>query len=449
MRRIFLAMLVAVALCFVLAGCGGGDSASEPAAEPQEEVLVAESIVGIWECEEFTMGEMTTEEAEELFEMKVNEMAALTAYSDGTAEFSFLGDTGLVKWKETDSGYSVIMDNEEMPTTLKDNKLEVVSTEGDTTFTMIFAYKGRASEVISGWDLELTDEQVLDMSNFMDAGAALVADGKLYGAYGGAEYRKGAFCMADLKAGDPPSIKNEVVIQENCYVNYLCYHEGAVYGTLNLEKIVKVVDGNMETIYEGLCDYMQIANGKIYFSGDDYKFYSINMDGSNKTVVVDKKDMYYPYVLPNDMIIYQNDPDNESLHVYNMKTKKDFKLNNEVSYNPIIHGDYVYYFVPADDGNYKFKRLDLYTGEIESAPGVTESALFLIENGNIVHSIPGNPSFSVDDWDKFGESGYSGLVTYTYYSNGEVRVVAASDGQLFICSPGSDEKTSIGYGFAN
>lgn len=443
MKRIIMVMLVSFSLCFALVGCGGGDSA----AEPQEEVLVAESIVGIWECEDFSMGEMTTKEAEELFEMKVNEMAALTAYSNGTAEFSFLGDIGQVSWKESDEGYSIVIDNEEMSASLKDNKLTVISTDGDTTFTMVFNYKGRASEVIKGWDLELSDKEALDMSNFMVAGPALIADGKLYGVYGGAEYGTGAFCMSKVKTNSTPSIGKETVICEDCYVTYLCEYDDAVYGVLNMEKIVKIVDGNMETIYKGFCDYMQIVNGKIYFSGEDYKFYSINLDGSGKTVVVDKSDMYYPYVLPNDMLIYQNDPDNESLHVYNMKTKEDFKLNNEVSYNPVVYGDYVYYTVPTDDGMYKFKRLDLYTGKSESSAITMDDSAYLIENGNIVFSVPGNPSFSVDEWDKIEEGGFSGIVTYTYYSNGEVRVLCSSDGEIFISGTDSENKTSIGFNF--
>ncbi len=447
MRKIFLVMLVSITLCFALAGCGEEETSA--GTEPQKEALIAESIVGIWECENISMDGITTEEMEELYDMEVSEMAALTAYSDGTADFSFVGDGAQVKWKETDGGYSIILDGEEMPATLKDNKLEVVSTGGDAALTMVFAYKGRISEVIAGWNLKLTDEEVLNMSNFMAGGSALIVNDKLYGVYGGAEYGKGAFCVSDVKAGGTPSIKNEIVIWEDCYVNCLCEYEGAVYGVLNFEKIVKVVGSNIETVYEGFCDYMQIVDGKIYFCGEDYKFYSIDMDGSNKTLVIDKKDMYYAYVLPNGMMIYQDDPDNESLHIYNLETKEDYKLNNEVSYTPVIHGDYIYYVVPAGDNMYNFKRIDLYTGEVESAEGTTESDIHIFENGNIVFSAPGNPVFSVSEWDKIGEGGFSGMVAYIYYSNGEVRVIAASDGELFICSPGSDEKTSIGYGFAN
>ena len=160
MRKIFLVMLVSIALCFALAGCGEEETSA--GTEPQKETLIAESIVGVWECENISMDGITTEELEELYGMEVSEMASLTAYSDGTADFSFVGDDAQVKWKETDGGYSIILDGEEMPATLKDNKLEVVSTGGDAALTMVFAYKGRVSEVIAGWDLKLTDEEVLD-----------------------------------------------------------------------------------------------------------------------------------------------------------------------------------------------------------------------------------------------------------------------------------------------
>ena len=117
------------------------------------------------------------------------------------------------------------------------------------------------------------------------------------------------------------------------------------------------------------------------------------------------------------MMVYQNDPDNESLHIYDLKTKDDYELNNEVSYTPVIHGDYIYYVVPAGDNMYNFKRIDLYTGKVESAKGTTESDIHIIENGNIVFSAPGNPVFSVSEWDKIGEGGFTGMVAYVYYSN--------------------------------
>lgn len=443
MKKILLVMMMTIALCLVMAGCGGS---SDGAAEPQEDVLVAESIVGVWECEDISMGEMTASEMEELFGMKVSEMASLTAYSDGTAEFGFLGDIGAVKWNETDAGYTIDMGNEKMQATLKDNKLTVISEESqDGKITMIFAYTGKASSVVPGWSLDLTDEQVLDMSNFMAGGAAVEADGKLYGVYGGAEYGQGAFCMAEIKSGSTPGIKNEVVILEDCWTNFLCEHEGAVYGIIDLEKIVKVEDGNAETIYEGFCDYLQVANGKIYFSGEDYKLYSIDLDGSNKTLVLDKKDMYYTYILPNDMIIYQNDPDNESLHVYDMKTKKDYKVTDEVSYAPVICGDYCYYLAPLGDNVYDFKRVDMYTGEIETANAPIDGVLYVIENGKIVLSMAGNPSISIDEWKTVGDGGYSGMVMDMIYSNGDVRILWASNGEVFIAGAESGEKESIGF----
>ncbi len=308
----------------------------------------------------------------------------------------------------------------------------------------------RVSDILKDWNLQMTDGEVLAMSNLMAAGEYIVVGDELYGSFGGASVGKGTFSVAKIEDGDTADVSGRKVIEENSAASYLTEHEGYIYGILNWDKIVRVKAGETvaETIYEGACDAMHIRDGKIYFSDEKYRLCSMSLDGSNVETVIDQADMYYTYVLPNDMVVYQNDPDNESLHIYNLATEEDVKLNNVVSHSPIIYGDYLYYTSPADnEEEYTFHRIDLYTGEIQDAPCIVYNSEFFIENGKFVFSSAGMPTFGVDQWDKLDLSAYGGLVVEARYSDGHIRVLSDSNAEIYIKNNefNDDGKTSIGY----
>lgn len=310
----------------------------------------------------------------------------------------------------------------------------------------------RVSDILKNWDLQLTDEEVLKMSNFMAVGEFIVVDGNLYGSFGGEAVGKGTFSVAKIKDGDTTDVSDRKTIEENSAASYLTEHEGYIYGILNWDKIVKIKAGESkaETIYEGACDYLQIKDGKIYFTDEKYRLCNMDLSGGNVETVIDQADMYYTYVLSNDMVVYQNDPDNESLHIYDLKTKEDVKLNDVASYGPIIHGDYLYYTSPTDnEEEYTFHRVDLYTGKIQDAPCIVYNSEFVIENGKIIFSSAGMPTFNIGQWDELDLSAYGGLVVEARYSDGHIRVLSDSNAEIYIKNNEfiEDGKTSIGFNY--
>jgi len=459
MKKYILTILMIIMACFLITGCGGS---SEEEGDKSSDVGTASSPAGNWSCTAFTMNdngtEMTTEDFEELYEMEVGEMASLTGYADGTGELTLLGETAAITWEEDGDGYILSDGNtDEMKATLADNQLIVVSEssydadgqEVKTVMTITFAYQGKASSVIKGWDLQLTDEETAAMSTHIVAGESVVVDDMLYGSFGGSSYDEGTFSVGKISSGKSPDVKDRTVIADS-RASSLKEHDGYVYGVLNWEKIVKVKVGETkaETIYEGACDYLQIADGKIYFVDKDYRLCSMDLDGKNVETVIDKKDMYYTYVFSNGMVLYQDDPDNESLHVYDLNTGNDYKLNDEVSYNPIICGNYLYYTNQVSDTEYTFNRIDLYTGEKETAPGTMDNSEFFIDNGKITFCVGGLPTFSIDEWDALAGASFAGLVMEVRSSNGEYRVLSDSNGEMYIRSAAFDEdgeNTAIGY----
>ena len=105
MKKILLMMFLSVVLCLGMAGCGGGGEA------PEAEAPVAESVAGDWECIDMTMtegdAEMAKDDLEELFGAKVEKLAHLTAYADGTGHMLLLEETMPLTWVEADKGYTL------------------------------------------------------------------------------------------------------------------------------------------------------------------------------------------------------------------------------------------------------------------------------------------------------------------------------------------------------
>ena len=86
---------------------------------------------------------------------------------------------------------------------------------------------------------------------------------------------------------------------------------------------------------------LQVVENKLYYSkGDDSHFFSSDLDGGKEAVVLDKE-IYYPYVIDN-FIIYQDELDNQSLHLYNMKEKRDVKLLDGYVHTPNVVGNWIF-----------------------------------------------------------------------------------------------------------
>lgn len=450
MKKLLFMIFLSVVLCLGMAGCGGDGGEEPEAAGP-----VAESVAGDWECIDMTMteggAEMGKDDLEELFGAEVKDLAHLTASPDGTGEMLLLEETLSLTWAETDEGYTLSLKggdaDTQMTVVLADNQLSVESNEDGMGMTFTFKYLGRISALIDGWDLQLTDEEVIEMSSIMVCGESIVVDDMLYGSFGGNSYDDGTFSVAKVKKD---GVGDRAVIAEGVRAISLTEENGYIYGSLGGAEIIKLQagDSKYETLYKGTCDYVQVQGDRIYFTDEENKLCSVNMEGKDKKTEIDQPEMYYVYVLPNDMVLYQNDPDGESLHMYDLKAAKDYKLTNVVSYNPVICGDYLYFAEAVGDEVYEFCRLDLYSGKLEKAPGTMDNVEFFIENGMITFGTGGYPTLALEDWNKLSETGAMGLVMEVRSSNGEVRVLSDSAGEMYLrhaaCNE-DGENFKIGY----
>ena len=128
---------------------------------------------------------------------------------------------------------------------------------------------------------------------------------------------------------------------------------------------IKTDGSGWDTILDVNAFTLQMFKDKFYFTeieGDVYNFCSCNLDGTDKELIL-QGSVFYPYVI-DDRIIYQNDGDGETLHVYRVSDKSDERITDTVSYNPVYNGKDVYYVAKKNDTMY-LARINLETKENE------------------------------------------------------------------------------------
>lgn len=464
MKRKILAVVLIFAMCFTFAGCGGKDGGEGDKTKEPEEPKVT-SIIGDWECEKVEItdnGEKMDEDTvKAMFGDDVKSVFGLSAYSDGSAYISLMGEEGAVLWKEAkDKEYEFVipesgeesgnirakLDGEKLVVSME----EIYQSDGkDQTTEMVFTmkYAGKKSRIIEGWDITLEGDDVYDMSNAMIGGMCVEVNGMLYGDYGGKEWGGGAFTAAKIKDG---KLEEPVVVAEGVNALHLSEYDGDIYGIFDYEKIIKVEGGKteVETIYEGVCDYMQVTEDGIFFTDENNQYCRIDHKGQNKETIM-KKEVYYPYQINSEYMVYQDDADGETLHMYNMKTGKDSKLTDIVSYEPMICGEYLYFRTPGSEDDMSYMgRLNLYSGKQEKSK--TETLLFeyYVTPENFSVAKGGFVTAEFDEWDKFADKDSAGFKFYPIYSNGEIWITRSS-GENFMGPRtfGTDDEKSIGYSY--
>lgn len=468
MKKKIMAAILIFAMCFAFAGCGAGGGEGSDKSKEGEKAEVT-SIIGSWECEDIEVTDngkkFDKDTIKTMFGEDISDILKINAYGDGLADINMMGDEGVVSWTETkDKSYklsatvSETEDSDYMTAKLDSGKLIInvketyMSGDEEVSMEMKFTmkYLGKKSKLVEGWDVTLDDDEIYAMSNYMAGmGAFVEADGMLYGDYGGKEWGKGAFTVARIKDG---KLEDKEIIAKNAKATCLSVYDGYVYGIIDYEKIVKIKAGDtkMETLYEGPCGYMQVTKDGIYFTDENYYYYKLDLKGKNKEIILEKE-IYYPYLVSSKFLIYQDDADGETLHIYNMKNGNDTKISEGVSYEPMICGDYLYFTTPGSEEDMKYMcRVDMYSGKQEKAEQESILFDFYVTPDNITLAKGGFVTVKFNEWDKAAEKNSAGFEFYPLYSNGEIWITK-SYGENFMGPRkfGTDDEKSIGYSFVS
>ena len=190
-------------------------------------------------------------------------------------------------------------------------------------------------------------------------GRYVIEDGILYGLTHSTGTNGALAATSFEMVGDFPEFGDISVLDPNGSAVYLNKSDDYLYYIRDYQCVCRVkTDGSgLEVLYDGPCDYLQLHEGKLYFCDEDYHYVSMDLDGQNLTTVVDKE-IYYPYFIASDWMLFQDDADGESLHLYNTTHGEEVNITYEISDAPILDGNYLYYMERTEEGNY-LSRIDM------------------------------------------------------------------------------------------
>ena len=399
MKKIIALLLAMLLLICLFAGCGGDDS-EKPSKPSEEKTGIAD---GYWVAEKIVMEgtEFSGEDMTGIFG-SADSIMALAFDGNGTFNAVLFEDyikgtySGTEEAPELDFAGEIIkgaLDGDTLVLTMKDGSF-TLKRQGEIPDTL-------ANNPWVTYAPDFDAEQTAAMSNFMVYGYYLVEDGVIYGlTHSQSNYGSLGAISFHMK-GDFPEFDETEILDETSYATYICKDGDALYYIRDFEKICRVnTDGSgLEVLYEGACDYLQIHEGRLYFADENYNFVSTDMNGEDFTTVVDKE-IYYPYFIGSDWMIFQDDADDESLHLYNTTHGTELNITYVPAYNPVLDGHYLYYTDILDD-QYYLCRVDMSDPEtflFEGSELPLRESSFLIDD-KFIYTTNGI-SLDKADWQK-------------------------------------------------
>ncbi len=401
-----LAAAVALIFVLVLTACGGDDSAdNEETASDPTPCYVSESMkIGDKELGADDLKKMGIED--------ISEMFCVYLADDGKAAIA--GENGALsgKWKEEDGKITL--------KAVQDGKTEKIFLERQDDDTLIASEEGSGSEaqiilkrtdeipkvfskdIMLFFDVDYSAGQT-DRMNTVALGGAYFFDGDdIYGHFFDKDLNA---CLGKATVKEGTELKDQQVLDENCmptsvvldgdYI-YYCRQDLDDNEKYTLSR-VKKDGGDAETLYEGECDDIAVRDGKLYYSDADHHYVRADLDGGNSETVLDKE-VYYCYWIDDNWLIYQDDADDETLHLYFAPVGGDKKITEVRSLCPVIDGSSLWY-VRDEDGegkDYRLAKLDLKTLKEKAGESKwPDGALEVLEEYIYMGSYNGNPNAGV------------------------------------------------------
>lgn len=93
--------------------------------------------------------------------------------------------------------------------------------------------------------------------------------------------------------------------------------------------------------------YLHFHNNRLYFTVENHHFFSSDLSGNDLHPIL-KKEVYYPYFLDDDRLLYQDSADGETFHLFRCSDGTDIQITDTPSFHPILSGSTLY-FLSAED----------------------------------------------------------------------------------------------------
>lgn len=293
-------------------------------------------------------------------------------------------------------------------------------------------------KLLKSLHFDFKPEDSVKMSNFISGyGSYALEENTFYGQM----YKDGKAVLARFDVeedGDFAKPVNIKVLDQESGVGDVTIRGDHVYYIRNNNGIyrVKKDGGQPEEVVPGAEDYLQFVGDEMYFVQDGYRLKKASPDGKEITTVIDRE-IYCPYFLDKDWLIYQDDADNECLHLRHIPTKLDVKLTQQKADCPILRGGYLY-AVFGDEGEYKIARIDINhpkmtADKVEFPTEVSNRrsyALFSINYAGMIYSGTGT-GYDIKDWKNLENKDGTLKEEYRYVGEKyQISYVYDSDNQL-------------------
>lgn len=396
-----LVMLMTVSL---ITGCGGSGGAEESEKAATEEKITLDS--GYWVVETMTLEgtEFTSEEIVEIFG-ELDAVMALAFSKEGKVSGILFGDNFEAAYTGELESFEIQLENEGIKGSYTEEEKMILTLQDGSDMVLTYVEKMPESIASNPWityEPKFSDEQTCAMSSFMMGGRYWIEEDVLYG-LSHAESNEGALAATPFyMKGDFPEFEGTSILDGRGDATYLCKVDDVFYYIMKGEEICCInADGSgLETLYKGACDYLQIHNDRIYFTDENYHFISMDMNGKDLVTVVDKE-IYYPYFISSDWMIFQDDADSESLHLYNIAFGEEVNITDIPSYHPIMNGKYLYFVdgTDAEKGENYLCRIDMSDPEsfLCERSEKTLSIMDYMMDGNWIYA-SNDTSVTIDNW---------------------------------------------------
>lgn len=217
------------------------------------------------------------------------------------------------------------------------------------------------------------------------------------------EYGKGqGIYKIDLQ-GNIQKIYNDITLQINLTEDSIYFVKQVGYDEINqnpqgsLCKMNK--DGsNITEIASSIKNYFYIEDNKIFYTTQDRKMYSMNLDGTNTELLQEGRK--FALGVYNQYLIYIDYANQELTYAYNIETKEETEIGMSGEVYEFLGQTYIVTKTTAEnlEEQYTISKFDSESGKIEEiykAKDVGENILY-INKDNIYYKSPSNAINSIN-----------------------------------------------------
>ncbi len=316
------------------------------------------------------------------------------AYALTASDSSFL-------LSEAEDGCLLLSAEESLVLSLAPVSPSVLSFSGSTPVSEVLsqqaAEQAKVNAILydaSHLSVSFSEEETRTMSRYMLQGRYWSDGSALFGmAFDKNSSLPDLICTSVDLSGALPSLSPYTVLDRHVNATFLTpVSDGLIYirhdrdsglsslARLDLETLsVEILTDNIPEL-----SYLSLHHNRLYFTGENHHYYSSALDGSDIQPILEKE-IYYPYFISDDWLLYQDCADNESFHLFRLSDGADIPLTSVPSFHPVISDSMLYFLTQQEDALLHLSRINF------SEPSSSPDTLYDLE----VSPLPSSGEFYI------------------------------------------------------